>query len=160
MPSAGEAWNLNHLTTREIRSIFNKNTNSNCTLIFFIFRKLSNRFIPGMQRRFNIRKSFNVTDFMNKLKKKNHVIIWIVVHSRPTPSYSPKRGFDPCCSVTKSYPTLHTPWAAARQAPLSFTNSQSCSDSCPLHSWCHPTTHPLSLLSPPALNLARCQSIF
>ena len=32
-------------------------------------------FIPGMQRWFNIRKSFNVTDFMNKLKKKNHVII-------------------------------------------------------------------------------------
>ena len=32
-----------------------------------------------------------------------------------------------------------TPWTAARQASLSFTISQTCSNSCPLSQWCHPT---------------------
>ena len=32
-----------------------------------------------------------------------------------------------------------TPWTAARQASLSITNSQSCSNSCPLSWWRHPT---------------------
>ena len=32
-----------------------------------------------------------------------------------------------------------TPWTAARQASLSFTFSQSCSNSRPLSQWCHPT---------------------
>ena len=32
-----------------------------------------------------------------------------------------------------------TPWAAACQASLSFTISRSCSNSCPLSWWCHPT---------------------
>ena len=32
------------------------------------------------------------------------------------------------------------PWAAARQASLSITNSQRCSNSCPSSRWCHPTT--------------------
>ena len=32
-----------------------------------------------------------------------------------------------------------TPWTAAHQASLSITNSQSCSNSCPLSWWCHPT---------------------
>ena len=32
-----------------------------------------------------------------------------------------------------------TPWTAACQASLSITNSQSCSTSCPLNWWCHPT---------------------
>ena len=31
-----------------------------------------------------------------------------------------------------------TPWTAAHQASLSFTSSQSCPSSCPLHQWCHP----------------------
>ena len=30
-------------------------------------------------------------------------------------------------------------WTAAHQASLSFTISQSCSNSCPLSRWCHPT---------------------
>ena len=32
-----------------------------------------------------------------------------------------------------------TPWTAAHQASLSFTISQSLSNSCPLNRWCHPT---------------------
>ena len=32
-----------------------------------------------------------------------------------------------------------TPWTAACQASLSFTISRSCSNSCPLSQWCHPT---------------------
>ena len=32
-----------------------------------------------------------------------------------------------------------TPWTAASQVSLSFTISQSCSNSCPLSWWCHPT---------------------
>ena len=32
-----------------------------------------------------------------------------------------------------------TSWTAACQASLSFTISQSCSNSCPLSQWCHPT---------------------
>ena len=32
-----------------------------------------------------------------------------------------------------------TPWAAACQASLSFLISWSCTDSCPLSWWCHPT---------------------
>ena len=34
-------------------------------------------FIPGMQGFFNIRKSINMTHHINKLKKKNHMIISI-----------------------------------------------------------------------------------
>ena len=34
---------------------------------------------------------------------------------------------------------LATPWTAISQASLSFTISQSCSNSCPLSQWCHPT---------------------
>ena len=34
-------------------------------------------FIPGMQGFFNIHKSINVIDHINKLKDKNHVIISI-----------------------------------------------------------------------------------
>ena len=40
-----------------------------------------------------------------------------------------------------------TPWTAARQASLSFTISQSKSNSCPLSQWCHPTIS--SSVSPP-----------
>ena len=32
-----------------------------------------------------------------------------------------------------------TPWTAACQPSLSITNSRSCSNSCPLSWWCHPT---------------------
>jgi retron-type reverse transcriptase len=34
-------------------------------------------FIPGMQGWFNIRKSINVIHYINKLKDKNHMIIWL-----------------------------------------------------------------------------------
>ena len=34
-------------------------------------------FIPGMQRFFNICKSINVINYINKLKEKNHMIISI-----------------------------------------------------------------------------------
>ena len=34
-------------------------------------------FIPGMQGFFNIRKSINVINYINKLKEKNHMIISI-----------------------------------------------------------------------------------
>ena len=34
-------------------------------------------FIPGMQRRYNIRKSINIIHHINKSKDKNHVIISI-----------------------------------------------------------------------------------
>ena len=34
-------------------------------------------FIPGMQRCFNIQNSINVTQYINKLKDKNHMIISI-----------------------------------------------------------------------------------
>ena len=44
-----------------------------------------------------------------------------------------------CFSVTQSCPTLCIPWTAAHQASLSFTISQSCSNSCPLSWCCHPT---------------------
>ena len=35
--------------------------------------------------------------------------------------------------------SLWPPWTAAYQASLSITNSQSCSNSCPMSQWCHPT---------------------
>ena len=35
-----------------------------------------------------------------------------------------------------------TPWSAVCQAFLSFTNLLSCSNSCPLSQWCHPTISP------------------
>ena len=35
-----------------------------------------------------------------------------------------------------------TPWTTACQASLSFTISWSCSNSCPLSQWCHPTISP------------------
>ena len=38
-----------------------------------------------------------------------------------------------------------TPWTAAQQASLSITNSRTCSNSCPLSRWCHPTI-PSSLI--------------
>jgi hypothetical protein len=34
-------------------------------------------FIPGMQGWFNIQKSINVIHYINKLKDKNHMIIWL-----------------------------------------------------------------------------------
>ena len=75
-----------------------------------------------MQRQFNVRKSFNVTAFMYRLKKENHVVIWIDAHSYPLP----KRRFDHCCcSVANSYPTLHNPMDYSTPGSPSFTNSQS-----------------------------------
>ena len=47
-----------------------------------------------------------------------------------------------------------TPWTAARQACLSITNSQSCSNSCPSSQWCHPTISSSIVPSPPDFNLS------
>ena len=43
--------------------------------------------------------------------------------------------FCHCCSVPKLCRLFVTPWTAACQAPLSFTVSGICSDSCPLSRW-------------------------
>ena len=48
-----------------------------------------------------------------------------------------------------------TPWTTALQASLSFTISQSCSNSCPLSWWCHPTTSSSS-----GFNLSQHQGLF
>ena len=42
------------------------------------------------------------------------------------------------CSLSRVQ-LFATSWTAARQAFLSFTISQVCSNSCPLRGWCHPT---------------------
>ena len=51
---------------------------------------------------------------------------------------SPGYTIHCCCSVTKSCPTLCDPMDCVCQASLFITNSQACSDSCPLSQWCHP----------------------
>ena len=44
------------------------------------------------------------------------------------------------CSVpSQSCRLFVTPWTAACQASQSMTNSEACSNSCPLSLWCHPT---------------------
>ena len=57
-----------------------------------------------------------------------------------------------CYSVAKSCPTLENPWTAACQAPLSFTSSPICSDSCPLCRRC--LSHHLILCHPLLLKVA------
>ena len=52
------------------------------------------------------------------------------------------------------------PWTSARQASLSITNSWTFSNSSTLSRWGHPTSHPLSSSSPPALNLSQHQGLF
>ena len=58
-----------------------------------------------------------------------------------------------CCRSLSRVQHSSTPWTAARQASLSFNISWSCSNSCALSQWCHPTisssvapfsSHPLS----------------
>ena len=47
-----------------------------------------------------------------------------------------------CCSSVQLLSRVWlfvTPWTAACQASLSITSPQSCSNSCPLSWWCHPT---------------------
>ena len=44
-----------------------------------------------------------------------------------------------CCSATQPWPILCDPVDYRLQASLSFTISQSYSNSCPLSQWCHPT---------------------
>jgi hypothetical protein len=44
-------------------------------ILFSWFNRSVLGFIPGMQGWFNIRKSINVTQYINKLKDKNHMII-------------------------------------------------------------------------------------
>ena len=56
------------------------------------------------------------------------------------PAFSSKAGMDSLfITVMLSHVWLFaTPWTIARQASLSFTISQNCSNSCPLRRWCHP----------------------
>ena len=64
-----------------------------------------------------------------------------------------------CFLVVKSYPTFGTLWTAACQPSLSFTISQSCSNSCPLSWWCQPTiSSSVTLFSCP--HLSQHQSLF
>ena len=44
-----------------------------------------------------------------------------------------------CYLVTSHFWLSSTPWTAAHQAPLSFTNIPVGSNSCPLSQWCHTT---------------------
>ena len=44
-----------------------------------------------------------------------------------------------CCRSLSRVQHSSTPWTAARQASLSFNISWSCSNSCALSQWCHPT---------------------
>ena len=61
-----------------------------------------------------------------------------------------------CCSVAKSCPTLQL---HGHQAPLSFTVSWVCSDSCPLSYWCYVTTLPSATPSPIPFNLSQPQGL-
>ena len=54
-------------------------------------------FIPGMQGLFNIHKSINVINHINKLKEKNHMIISInaeIALKNSTPIYDKKKKGD------------------------------------------------------------------
>ena len=52
-----------------------------------------------------------------------------------------------------------TPWTAACQASYPSTPG-ACSNSFPSSWWCHPPSHPLSSLDPPAFNLSQHQGLF
>ena len=61
--------------------------------------------------------------------------------------------WDSCCgSVTKSCLTLYDLMDGLQHTRLlcPLPSPGVCSDSCPLCQWCHPTSHLLSSLSPPA----------
>ena len=53
-----------------------------------------------------------------------------------------------------------TPWAAARQASLSITNSQSYSNWCPLSRCCHPTISSSVIPFSSCFNLSQHQGLF
>ena len=65
-----------------------------------------------------------------------------------------------CYSVTKSHITRCNPWAAARQASLSFTVSQSLSKLMFIESMCHPTIFLCCPPSPFALDPPQLQGLF
>ena len=71
-----------------------------------------------------------------------------------------KNGF--CCSVTKFCPIglFVTPWTAACQGSLSFTISWILLELMSIESVMHPTSHPLSPSSPPALSFSQHQGLF
>ena len=84
---------------------------------------------------------------------------------KPRASCSKEKGeewwVDCCCSVAQYIRLFEIPWIAACQASLSFIISpRVCSNSCPVSQWCHPTSHPLSPSSPPALHLSQHQGLF
>ena len=55
------------------------------------------------------------------------------------------------CSVVSDFAT---PWTTAHQIYLLFTISQSCTNSCPLSHWCHPT------ISPSVIAFSSCPQSF
>ena len=79
-----------------------------------------------------------------------HAQVFTSTPSAPRPLWSSGRPFEAgrvafgVSSVVAALQSLcHVPpWTAACQAPLSSTVSQSCSNSCPVSQWCHPTISP------------------
>ena len=67
-----------------------------------------------------------------------------------------------CCSVTKSCLTVSLQPHGLHHArlPCPSLSLRACSNSYPLSHWCHPTSHPLSLPSPPTFNLSQHQGLF
>ena len=53
--------------------------------------------------------------------------------------WSPLKNWEEVSSVCQSFLILWTPWSAAHQASLSFTNLQNPPNPCPLSWWCHLT---------------------
>ena len=68
--------------------------------------------------------SLNFSDFASRAAVLSWLLLKILWSSQLCIFISPV-WLRCCCSVAKSCPTLTTPWAAAHQASLSFTTSQS-----------------------------------
>ena len=119
-------------------------------------------FIPGMQGLFNICKSINVIDHINKLKYKNHMIISIDAEKALT-KFTTNLWFSSVqfSSVTQSCPTLcnpmnrSTPGLPVHHQLPEFTQTliHRVSDAIQ-------PSHPLSSPSPPAPNPSQHQSLF
>ena len=68
-------------------------------------------------------------------------------------------SLTPRCSVSQS-DFLRSLGLQHTKLPCPSPSPGSCSNSCPLSQWCHPTSHPLSYPSPPAFNLSQHQGLF
>ena len=78
---------------------------------------------------------------------------------RPT---LPRTHYEFCCcfSVAQLCPTLCNHRLQDTRLPCPSLSPRVCSNSCSLSQWCIQPSHPLSLLSPPALNLSQHQVPF